>query len=58
MNIITITATLEDGSTVVLFPVAGPTPIPASDPIIEVDVKTESGAQEKFVPDTATETSA
>lgn len=48
MNITTITATMSDGSSIVLFPVAAI--IPTIDPIIEVDTKTESGVEETFVP--------
>lgn len=43
-----ITATLEDGSEAVLFP--APVVTPASDPVVEVDVKTQSGTEETFVP--------
>lgn len=50
-----LTAVIADIQTIIDTPVI---PASSSDPIIEIDVKTESGVQEKFVPDTATETSA
>lgn len=47
-SITKITATFDDGSTADLFPVA-PAPVVA-DPVVEVDTKTASGAEETFVP--------
>ncbi len=47
MTIVTITATMDDGSTVQLFPVA-----PATAPhITEVDVQESDGTTEKFAPE-------
>lgn len=45
-----LTATLEDGSEVVLFPVTQSTPAPI---ITEVDVKISDGTEETFVPKTS-----
>lgn len=44
-----VAATLADGSSVNLFPIAVVT-TPVSDPIVEVDLITESGVETAFVP--------
>ncbi len=49
MEITTIIATLSNGSTVTLFPVATPTPVtPVT--VSEVDVKTTDGETKIFIP--------
>lgn len=51
MNIVTITATLEDGSTVILFPVPVAVPAPTVAPTdVEVDLILSDGTTKKFVP--------
>ncbi len=51
--ITTITAKMEDGSEVVLFPVAVVTPAPVVSPTdVEVDIVLSDGTTKKFVPQT------
>ncbi len=46
-----LTATLEDGSEVVVFPVAEVTPAPVVSPEdVEIDVVLSDGTTKKFVP--------
>lgn len=46
-----ITVTYSDETTEVVFPVSTPV-VPATDPVVEIDTKTESGVEETFVPAT------
>lgn len=47
-----IEATLDDGTVIVLFPSTPATP-PVPDPVVKVDVVTESGEDTTFVPEVA-----
>jgi hypothetical protein len=50
-TITTITATMSDGSSVVLFPVPTVTPAPVVTPEdVEIDVVLSDGTTKKFVP--------
>lgn len=49
MNVTKLVATLEDGTEVVLFPVATPAPVVAPEDV-EVDLVLSDGTVKKFVP--------